>query len=151
MRILELNNPANFSLVYSNSIPSTCVTLDNGEELCSRLTEIIAPVILDSPILSVQITTTVRAGKNWDYAGRLSRVLQTGIGESFSEEKKALFLGKRNLILFSEVAADYLPPKWFRDVTIGIYQYDGPDTSSMEDGLARIEEKIDALTGGDSF
>ena len=33
--------------------------------------------ILDKPILSVQITTTVPAGKIWDYAGRLSRVLQT--------------------------------------------------------------------------
>jgi len=33
---------------------------------------------------------------------------------------------------------------WF--TAIGIYQYDGPDTSFIEDGLARIEERINALT-----
>ncbi|MTJ11495.1 hypothetical protein FJR11_02560 [Anabaena sp. UHCC 0187] len=150
MRILELNNPANFSLVYSNSIPATCFTTQDGEEICSRLTEIIPPVILDKPIISVQISTSVPVGKIWDYAGKLSRVIQTGIGDSFSEEKKALFLGKRNLILFSQVQSDYtisyLPPKWFKDVTIGVYQYDGADTSAIETDLMRIESKIDALS-----
>jgi hypothetical protein len=150
MRILELNNPANFSLAYSNSIPATYVTLGNGEKLYGQLTEIIIPVIFDKSVISVQISTTVPVGRIWSYAGRMSRIIQTGIGESFSEEKKVLFLGKRNLILFSEIQSDYTitysPPKWFKDLTIGIYQYEGNETSAIESGLARIESKIDALS-----
>jgi hypothetical protein len=149
-RILELGNPANFSLVYSNSIPPLCFTKDDGTEVCARLTKIIVPIVFDSQVISVAVNTSVPAGAVWEYAGSLSKIIVTGLGDSISEEKKPLFLGERNLICFQEVKADYkitiLPPKWFKDISIGIYQYDGPDVNTLDIDLARIESKIDALT-----
>jgi hypothetical protein len=150
VRNLELNNPANYSLVYSNSIPALCFTTDDGVEVCSRLTKIIVPIVFDSQVLSVAVSTSVPAGGIWEFAGTLTKIIPTALGDSISEEKKPLFLGERNLICFQEVKADYkvtiLPPKWFKDITIGIYQYDGPDINTLDIDLARIESKIDALS-----
>lgn len=149
-RLLQLQDPANFSLQYSNSIPATVMETVDGRNIYSVLTEIIVPVVFDKPIISVNISTTVPAGKKWKFAGSCNRVINTGIGESFADERKPLFLGKWNLIFFSEITADYtvtyLPPSWFINLNIGIYQYDGPDSSVIEDDLARIENKIDMLS-----
>ncbi|WP_353930962.1 hypothetical protein WJM97_22330 [Okeanomitos corallinicola TIOX110] len=148
MRQLQLNDPDNFSLVYTVSIPATCMML-NGEEVCARLTRIIVPIIFNSQIMSVSVSTSVPAGSIWEFAGTLSKIVSTAIGDSISEEKKPLFLGERNLICFDEVKADYritiLPPKWFKDISIGIYQYEGTDINTLDINLARIESKIDTL------
>lgn len=148
-RILELQNSANFSLIYTNSISATVIQVQD-RSLYARLTELIIPVIFDKPIISISINTTVPVGKIWRYAGKISQVIPTALGDSFADDKKALFLGKRNLILFSEISVDYtisyLAPSWFRDVSIGIYQYDGPDTSVIENAVGRIESKIDNLS-----
>lgn len=149
MRILELNNPANFSLQYTNSIPATVIEMVDGSSIHSRLTEVIVPTIFDKPIINVLISTSVPVGKIWRYAGRCSQIAATGLGDSFVGDKKPLFLGKGNLLVFDEVLADYtiriLPPSWFINLNISVYQYEGPDTSNLEINLERIENKIDAL------
>lgn len=144
-RILELQNGDNFSLQYTNSVPATFIEMVNGKNIYAKLTEIIIPVVFSKSIILVNISTSIPVGKIWRYAGRCRQIFPTALGDSFVDEK-ALFLGKRNLIFFSEFSSDYtityLPPSWFIDVSIVIYQYDGLDTNN---DLARIESKIDAL------
>jgi hypothetical protein len=149
-RILELQNSANFSLQYSNSIPAVVIEMIDGKDIYAKLTDVIIPVIFDRSIISVAISTTVPIGKLWRGAGSISKVVPTGIGDSFSGSPKYLKLGQRNLVQYEDNTANYTliysPPRWFRDVTIGIYQYEGPDTSAIEIDLTNIESKIDALS-----
>ncbi|WP_174762962.1 hypothetical protein [Anabaena sp. UHCC 0187] len=123
--------------------------MQGGNNIYAKLTEIIIPVVFDKPVLNINIITTVPVGKVWEYGGKVRQVVSTALGNSITEESP-LSLVERNLITFSKVAGDYTlrykPPKWFIDLTIAIYQYDGSDTSAAEIDLARIEAKIDALT-----
>jgi len=147
--MLELQDPGNFSLQYSNSIPPVVIEMQNGENIYAKLTEVIIPVVFDKPILNARITTTVPAGKIWEFAGTLRQVVDTGLGKCIVEQR-SLSLIERNLVLFSKVSGDYSlrykPPKWFISVEINIYQYEGSDTSVIENSLGQIESKIDALT-----
>ncbi|MBE9202137.1 MULTISPECIES: hypothetical protein [unclassified Nodularia (in: cyanobacteria)] len=149
-RILELQDADNFSLQYSNFIPATVIEMVDGKNLYAKLTEVIVPTIFDRPIILALVTTTVPVGKIWRYAGQCSQIASTGLGDSFVGNKKPLFLSKGNLLIFDEVSTDYtvtfLPPPWFINFGINLYQYDGADTSNLEIDLARIEDKIDALT-----
>ncbi|MGM3305103.1 hypothetical protein ACSQ6I_03810 [Anabaena sp. WFMT] len=148
-RILELQDASNFLLQYSNSFTAEVIEMQDGKNIYAKLTEIIIPVVFDKPVLNINITTSVPVGKIWEFAGTLRQVVSTGLGDSITEQQP-LSLIQRNLIVFSKVAGDYTlrykPPKWFIDLNIAIYQYDGEDTSEIEIDLARIETKIDALT-----
>lgn len=147
-RILELQNGDNFSLQYANSVPATSIEMVNGKNIYAKLTEIIVPVLFNRPIILVNISTSVPIGKIWRYAGRCRQIFPTALGDSFVDDK-SLFLGKRNLIFFSDTSSNYtinyLPPSWFIDVSVTIYQYDGIDTNSVSNDLTIIESKIDSL------
>jgi hypothetical protein len=146
-KILDLNTGDNFSLQYTTSIPATVITI-LGRDYYARLTEIIIPVVFDSPIILVNVSTTIPPGKIWDFAGNISQIVPTALGDSIVD-KSPVYLRKRNLIIFSQIVADYkityLPPKWFTDVNVTIYQYDGPYADQVDIDLARIEAKVDAL------
>lgn len=142
-RILELQNGDNFSLQYANSIPATSIEMVNGKDIYAHLTEMIIPVVFNKPIILVNVSTSVTVGKVWRYAGRVRQILSTAFGDSFVDNKP-LFLGKRNLICFSEVSSDYiinyLPPSWFTDVSITVYQYEGRNTTTLEDDVQALKE-----------
>ncbi len=144
-RILELQNGDNFSLQYVNSVPATSIEMVNGKNIYAKLTEIIIPVVFHKPVILVNISTSVTVGRIWRYAGRLRQVLPTALGDSFVDDK-SLFLGKRNLIFFSDILSDYtinyLPPSWFVDVNVTIYQYEGADTTTLEDDIQAIKEAV---------
>jgi hypothetical protein len=144
-RILELQNGDNFSLQYVNSVPATSIEMVNGKNIYAKLTEIIIPVVFHKPIILVNISTSVTVGRIWRYAGRVRQILPTALGDSFVDEKP-LFLGKRNLVFFSDILSNYtinyLPPSWFVDVNITIYQYEGADTTTLENDVQAIKEAI---------
>ncbi|MEH1977056.1 MAG: hypothetical protein V7L02_28335 [Nostoc sp.] len=144
-RILELQNGDNFSLQYTNSVPATSIEMVNGKNIYAKLTEIIIPVVFNKPIILVNISTSVPLGKIWRYAGRCRQIFPTALGDSFVDDK-ALFLTKRNLIFFPDFSANYtinyLPPSWFIDVSIVIYQYDGLDTTTLEDDVTAIKTAL---------
>jgi hypothetical protein len=121
------------------------LTTLNGKPIYAKLTELTIPVVFDKPIVNVSITTTVPVGKIWEYAGKLRQVVETGLGDSIVEEQP-LSLIERNLIIFSKVSGSYRfrykPPKWFIDLNIAIYQYDGSDTNILENDVATIKELI---------
>ena len=144
-RLLELQNGDNFSLQYVNSVPATSIEMVNGKNIYAKLTEVIIPVVFHKPIILVNISTSVTVGRIWRYAGRIRQILPTALGDSFVDDK-SLFLSKRNLIFFSDILSDYtinyLPPSWFVDVNITIYQYEGADTTTLENDVQAIKEAI---------
>jgi hypothetical protein len=150
VRNLQLALESNWQLQYSESFPAVSfVNNSAGNPIYEKITEIQVPTVFDKPIIAVSVNTTVPVGKIWKYAGYLSRSLTTGLGASFIGNRERLFLEKFNLIVFDDLNINYLlsiqVPEWFINATIAIYQYEGTDTSKVDDDLARIESKIDSL------
>jgi hypothetical protein len=144
-RILELQNGDNFSLQYVNSLPATSIEMVNGKNIYAKLTEIIIPVVFYKPIILVNISTSVTVGRIWRYAGRVRQIFPTAFGDSFVDDKP-LFLGKRNLIFFSDILSNYtinyLPPSWFVDASVTIYQYEGTDITTLEGDMQAVKEAL---------
>ncbi len=89
------------------------------------------------------MVTSVPIGSRWDWAGRVYRILDTKFGDSYSsEEVIPLFLGKFNIIHFKDLDADYKVlirvPRWFIDLNMSIWQYEGAITSPV-DVIAEID------------
>ena len=143
-RNLQLGIESNWNLQYSNSFPAVSYLNDSaGKPIYQRITEINIPVVFDKPIIAVSVNTTVPVGKTWKYAGYLRRSLTTGLGASFVGEVENLFLGKFNLIVFNDLNINYFlslqVPKWFINANVGIYQYEGIDTTTLEDDVNAIK------------
>ena len=143
-RILQLGIESNWDLQYSNSFPAVTYLNDSaGKPIYQRITEINIPVVFDKQIIAVSVNTTVPVGKVWKYAGYLRRSLTTGLGSSFVGEPESLFLGKFNLIIFDDLNINYFlslqVPKWFVNANVAIYQYEGIDTTTLEDDVQAIK------------
>lgn len=146
-RNLQLGIESNWSLQYSNSFPAVSYLNDSeGKPIYEKITEISAPIVFDKPIIAVSVVTTVPVGKIWKYAGYLRRSLTIGLGSSFTGKPESLFLGKFNLIVFDDLNINYFVsiqvPKWFISANIAIYQYEGADTTTLEDDMLAIKEAI---------
>ncbi|MBN3943008.1 hypothetical protein [Nostoc sp. NMS9] len=143
-RILQLGIESNWHLQYSDSFPAVSYLNDSaGKPIYQRITEINIPVVFDKPIIAVSVNTTVPVGKVWKYAGYLRRSLTTGLGASFVGEPESLFLGKFNLVVFDDLNINYSlsiqVPKWFISANIAVYQYEGADTTTLEDDVQAIK------------
>jgi len=133
--------------MQTNSIPAVAIATDSkGNPIYPSITEIIGSTVFTSPIIAVQVSTTVPPERTWKYAGRCTRVVDTGLGASYAE-RKPLFLSKFNLINFTDFDADYtvniLVPKWFISASILIYQYEGTNTTTAEQELDNIGTKLE--------
>ncbi|MEA5624103.1 hypothetical protein [Nostoc sp. UHCC 0251] len=147
-RNLQLGIESNWNLQYSDSFPAVSYLNDSaGNPIYQRITEISIPVVFDKPIIAVSVTTTVPVGSIWVYAGYLRRSVTTGLGASFAGEPESLFLGKFNLIVFDDLNINYFVsikvPKWFINANIAIYQYEGIDTTTLEDDVAAIKTALE--------
>ncbi|MEH2193406.1 MAG: hypothetical protein V7K98_12315 [Nostoc sp.] len=143
-RNLQLGIESNWHLQYSESFPAVSYLNDSsGKPIYQRITEINIPVVFDKSIIAVSVNTAVPVGKIWKYAGYLRRSLTTGLGASFVGEPESLFLGKFNLIFFSDLNINYFlslqVPKWFTSANVAIYQYEGIDTSTLENDVTAIK------------
>jgi hypothetical protein len=145
-KIFDFKNPLNFSLVYTNNLAATPIR-ENGVIVdYLPITEIIIPIIFNKPIVAINIKTSVPVGRIWQYAGKASRIFDFALGEGFSaDERKFLFLNRWNLVLFDRVLPNdyrvvYLPPRWFIDVNISVYQYDGVYEDTLENDVSTIKD-----------
>ncbi|BAY78356.1 hypothetical protein NIES25_48300 [Nostoc linckia NIES-25] len=145
-RNLQLGIESNWSLQYSNSFSAVIFTDQEGNPVYTKITEIKPLTVFDKPIIAVSINTAVPVGRIWNYAGYLRRTVTTAFGESFVGEPENLFLGKFNLIVFDDLNIDYFVllqvPKWFRNANIAIYQYEGVDTTTLEDDVQAIKTSL---------
>ncbi len=147
-RNLQLGIESNWALQYSNSFPAVSYLNDSeGKPIYQRITEINIPVVFDKSIIAVSVNTTVPVGKVWIYAGYLRRSLTTGLGASFVGEPERLFLGKFNLVIFDDLNINYFlslqVPKWFINANVAIYQYEGIDTTTLEDDVQAIKAALE--------
>lgn len=59
---------------------------------------------------------------------------------------RRLLLGKFNLIVFDDLNINYFGslqvPKWFINANIAIYQYEGMDTTTLEDDVTAIKTAL---------
>jgi hypothetical protein len=146
-RNLQLGIESNWALQYSNSFPAVSYLNDSaGKPIYQQITEINIPVVFDKPLVAVSVNTTIPVGKVWKYAGYLRRSSTTGLGASFIGDRENLFLGKFNLIVFSDLNINYFlslqVPKWFINANVAIYQYEGIDTTTLEDDVNAIKTSL---------
>ncbi|MBE9054172.1 hypothetical protein IQ243_28030 [Nostocales cyanobacterium LEGE 11386] len=147
VRNLQLGTESNWNLQYSNSFPAVSFLNDKaGNPIYEKITEINVPIVFDQPIIAVNISTSVPVGRIWNYAGYLRRSLTTGLGATFTGELERLFLGKFNLIIFNDLNINYFVsiqvPKWFINANIAIYQYEGADSTTLEDDIQAIKTAL---------
>ncbi|MEH1907439.1 hypothetical protein [Nostoc sp.] len=145
-RNLDLLTQSNWALVYSVSIPATITATLAGKNYYAKITPILPGIILDKPILAITINTSVPTGKRWYYAGSLTRFATSFLGEIFIEERKPLFLGRFNLVISDNLSGNYQleinMPQWFISCNLAVYQYEGVDSSIVEQDLDIIKAAV---------
>lgn len=145
-RNLDLSIGSNWQLVYSISIPATVLSTTRNKIDYARITPIHPGVILDKPVLAISLNTTIPPGKQWIYAGRLSRFASSSLGEINIEDPKPLFLGRFNLIVSDNLSNNYQleirVPKWFISCNLAVYQYEADDRTSIEEDLDIIKSAV---------
>ncbi|MDZ8227534.1 hypothetical protein [Nostoc sp. ChiVER01] len=142
-RNLDLSTASNWQLMYSVSIPAVVLATISNKSYYAKITPIRPNVILDKPVLGIGVNTTIPSGKQWIYAGRLSRFASSSLGEIYIEDPKPLFLGRFNLAVSDNLSNNYQVqinvPSWFISCNLAIYQYEG-------DSRTILEQKIDDIS-----
>ncbi|MEH2009992.1 hypothetical protein [Nostoc sp.] len=145
-RNLDLSIGSNWQLMYSVSIPATVLSTNGSKTYYARITLIRPGVILDKPVLAIALNTTIPLGKQWIYAGRLFRFASSSLGEIYIEDPKPLFLGRFNLIVSDNLSNNYQleikVPKWFISCNLAVYQYEGDDSTIIENDLDIIKAAV---------
>jgi hypothetical protein len=156
--VLELNNSANWDLVWSTTVEAVKITNPPGRYY--PIPKVICPTLLDTHIIAV-LATSVSASPHWRFAGYLNQKIQTGItggGVTDTEVVSArrMFLKRISLIIFPKLTNTYSLsfdiPYWFEDISLFLWSYSGTATDSTENmidnlqtDIQRIESKIDGL------
>ncbi len=145
-RTLDLFTESNWQLMYSVSIPPTVIKTTGSKTYYAKIIPIKPGVILDKPVLAIAVGTAIPAGKQWVYAGRLSRFASSSLGEIYIEDPKPLFLGRFNLTISDNLSNNYqleinVPP-WFISCNLAIYQYEGDNSTIVQQDLGAIKAAV---------
>lgn len=151
----DLGNSANWEFVLSRSASAT--VLSPGQHVPIPKIEI--PILLDKPCIAVRIDS-VSAKPSWRFAGDLYQEIRLGIlvggqPDAIATRRRA-WLNQMCLFVLplwsTTYQLSYLPPKWFADVQISLWEYVGTDpidgladTSAIAAQLTQIEQKLDTL------
>lgn len=145
-RNLDLSAESNWQLMYSISIPATVTGNIGSKTYYAKITPIRPGIILDKAVLGIAINTTVPTGKQWFYAGSISRFTNSPLGEIYIDDRKPLFLGRFNLAISDDVSNNYQlqinVPKWFISCNLAIYQYEGDDRTLIQQELDVIKAAV---------
>lgn len=158
MRTLQLNNADNWEQIYNTSVSAVFIT-PNVHAVIPKIT---VPLLIDTHVLAVYVTTEVPEGRSWNFAGYLHQEFNLGLTVGGTPEAdeistRKIFLDRIKLITFPKLTPTYAisfdVPKWFTSVSLTVWKYIGIDYDSVEKtitddvlpGLSRIESKVDAL------
>lgn len=145
-RNLDLSTESNWQLMYSVSIPPTVKATIGSKTYYAKITPIRPGVILDKAVLAIGINTVIPAGKQWFYAGSLSRVTSSSFGEISIGNRNPLFLGRFNLAIFDDLSNNYQLeikiPSWFISCNLAVYQYEGDNRTIIQQELDVIKAAI---------
>ncbi|MBD2388446.1 hypothetical protein [Cylindrospermum sp. FACHB-282] len=140
-RIVEFNE-ANWELIYNFSTTAVLFSANSY----TPISPIDAPILLETDIVAVYIDTTVPDGRNWRYGGYTEQRFRSGIiiggSNDAAGEPYNLWIGKITTLFFPRISAQYslkfYPPKWFKDVSLQVWQYTGIDDESSD--IASVQE-----------
>lgn len=145
-RNLDLSTESNWQLMYSVSIPATVIGTIGGKTYYAKITPIRPGVILDKAVLGIGINTPIPAGKQWFYAGSLSRFTSSSLGEIYIDDPKPLFLDRFNLVIADNLSNNYQLqikiPSWFISCNLSIYQYKGDQRTIIQQELDVIKAAV---------
>lgn len=157
--VLQLGNSANWQQLYSTSV--NAVSLGAGSVLFAPIETILVPILIESHIIAVSVTSA-NAKDTWYFGGLISQKINLGLTvgglpDSDGVQKSKLYLNRLTLLILPKLTSSYAVeveiPKWFRQVSLIIWQYIGIETDTTEDiiqsvknDLQSIESKIDALS-----
>jgi hypothetical protein len=157
-RTLQLGNAANWEQIYTHSQVAVQIT----PTVHAPIPEITVPLLIESHVLAVYLTTEIPEGRNWNFAGFLHQRFELGLTvggmpEADDLSLRKLWLNRIKLIIFPKLTVGYSiafnVPKWFKSVQLIVWEYTGTDSDSTEDlveqiknvDLPRIEAKVDSI------
>ncbi|OUL28275.1 hypothetical protein BV378_07585 [Nostoc sp. RF31YmG] len=157
--VLDLGNSANWEQLYFTSVDA----VGANSALFVPIPPITVPILIESHIIALSITST-NAKSSWNFGGLLSQKVALGLTvgglpDSAAIQKYKLYLNHLTLLILPKLTTNYSVevaiPKWFKQVSLVLWQYIGTESDTTEDlinqiknvDLPRIESKIDALGG----
>jgi hypothetical protein len=156
-QLLQLSNSANWEQRYSTT--RNAVSLGAGSAF-APIPSITVPILISSHIIVVYVNTA-SSKDTWYFGGLISQKINLGLTvgglpDSDAVQKNRLYLNRLTLLVWPRIASTYAVeveiPKWFRQVSITLWEYIGPVADSTENmiqdlktDLSRIESKIDSL------
>lgn len=151
----DLGNSANWEFLINESRAATVIT--PGQIV--PIPKFSIPVLLDKPTIAVRVDS-VSAPPTWRFAGDIFQEISLGIVVGGQPDaiasRRRVWLNQVCLFFLPSVsstyALTYLPPKWFKNVTISVWEYigtnpvsDGTDNAAVLAQLTEIENKINTL------
>lgn len=140
--ILELENPAHW-------VPRDFQSFTAAPE--TPIPDWLSTQNFNSNILGVFVDNSA-AKETWHFAGWLSQHIflpfGPGSGGSTTNDRR-LWLRRKQLLIFPAIASVYRIgvrfPKWFTQASITIWEYQGPQSDTVENQLNQVEAKLDTL------
>lgn len=151
----DLGNSSKWEFLSSQS--ASAVVISPGQFI--PIPKLAVPILLDKRVVAIRIDS-VSAKPTWRFAGDLYQEIRIGIlvggqPDAIATRRRA-WLNQFCLFVLplwaSTYQLSYQPPKWFRDVTLNVWQFTGDftddsptDNSAIASQLTQIEQKLDSL------
>lgn len=139
---LELENAANWAVKESHFFE---VTPENP------FLEYLSVETFNSNVIGV-LVDNAKALDTWHFAGWLGQVINLPFGPNpagSAISDRRLWLRRKQLFVFPQFTPTYKIsarfPKWFTQASITIWEYQGPQTDTLEIQLIQMQEKLDTL------
>jgi hypothetical protein len=151
-RVVEFN-AANWQQLINYSAAAVIMS----ENVYVPLLPLESPTFLENNIIAVYASTTVPAGRRWNYAGTVEQRFISGLTVGGNTDAagiiRKIWLNKITTILFPKISATYSLkfyfPDWFKDVQLQCWEYTGVDDTEENILLAQefgnINFKLDQL------
>ncbi len=153
-RVVEFN-AANWQQLINYSAAAVIMS----ENVYIPLIPLESATFLENHIIAVYVTTTVPAGRIWNFGGTVEQRFVSGLTVGGNADAagiiRKIWLNKITTILFPKISATYSLkfyfPKWFKDVQFQCWEYTGVDDTNENILLAQefgnINFKLDQLLG----
>lgn len=142
---MSFGNHDNWSLFYHSNYVASFIPNTNR---FYSMPEKPIPVLIQYPLIAVLVKTHVDHPDTWKYAGKIKQYLRSNITYSNVTSRAILkeyplTLDEINLIFLEQLslpdsAITYIPPKWFFQSELTIWQYTENIAVTIDDKIAEI-------------
>jgi hypothetical protein len=151
--VISLNDAAEWTLRADIDKTATSV-IENGKEKFFPIPGFNLGLSINSRFIAVAIL--INYGKpSWTWGGLLN--IDFGLpfatstpGSNGVAASETLLVNKTRIIEANKISGAsyglfYLPPRWFRDVKIKVWQYNGTEYNFVDETLFDIQQKVNQL------